>query len=360
MNPLSSISLAAALLLPGAALAQSDAATAADSFARSGPPLEVVLASPRRPGNVAVAPDGRVFITYHALSDAPAQLAEIKNGRALPYPDSSLQRNGAAASDATIDTPLGLQVDRQQRLWVIDMGLNLGKTRLWSFDLRKNVALPTIELSAEIAPKGSFVQDFAVDERRGWIYLADIANPGLIALNLKTGQARRFGGHPSLQSEDIDMVIDGKTVDFAGKPARVGVNPLSLSDDRETLYFGAMNGTRWYRLPTRLLREGKSDAEIAAAIEVAGPKPISDGVATDRKGNHYYTDLQRHAISRLSRDGQVRDVVRDANLNWPDNLSLGPDGWVYVVANQLHLTSAFTGQPDRGRPPYYVYRFKAP
>ncbi|RDZ26178.1 L-dopachrome tautomerase-related protein [Lysobacter silvisoli] len=348
-------SLTAALLLIGQLPAQ-----AADTPARSGAELETVLASDLRPGNVAASPDGRVFITYHALGDAPLQLAEIKDGRAVPYPDLSLQKNGTAPSDATIDSPLGIQVDRRQRLWVIDMGLNLGKTRLWSFDLRKNRALPVIELPADVAPKGSFVQDFAVDERRGWVYLADIANPGLIALELSTGKARRYGGHPSLQSENIDMVIDGKTVAFGGKPARVGVNPLTLSDDRETLYFGAMNGTRWYRLPTRLLREGRSDADIAAAIEVAGPKPISDGVATDRKGRHYYTDLQRHAVSRLSRDGQVRDLVRDPRLNWPDNLSLGPDGWVYVVANQLQLTPAFTGAQDQGRPPYYVYRFKAP
>ncbi|NNC24923.1 cupin, partial [Salinisphaera sp. USBA-960] len=85
--------------------------------------------------------------------------------------------------------------------------------------------------------------------------------------------------------------IDGRVVNFGGKPARVGINPITLSADRETLYFGAMNGTTWYRLPARLLREGADDAAIATAIAPAGPKPISDGVATGADGTHWFTDL---------------------------------------------------------------------
>jgi len=345
-------------LLAAALWAGAGAAAHAETL-RQDPRLQVVAVSDVRPGNVAVAADGRVFASFHPLGDSKLQLAEVKDGRLLPYPDLSVQKNGAAPSDATLDTPLGVAVDRNGRLWAIDMGLNLGKTRLWSFDLKTGKLARKYELPASVAPKGSFVQDFAIDEARGWAYLADIANPGLIALNLKDGSARRFGGHASLQAQDVDMVIDGRVVNFGGKPARVGVNPITLSADRETLYFGAMNGTTWYRLPAKLLRDGADDAAIARTIAPAGPKPISDGVATDAQGRHWFTDLQRHAVSRLGRDGKLTDVVRDPRLQWPDNLALGPGGWVYVSVNQLDRTPAFTGGDDSGTPPYYLYRFRA-
>lgn len=320
--------------------------------------LETVAALDIRPGNVAVAPGGRVFATIHPLGNATIQLVEIRNGAAHPYPDSTFQKNGAAPSDRALDTPLGITVDKMDRLWVLDMGQELGKTRLWCFDITQNKLLEKIELSADIAPQGSFIQDLAVDEQNGWVYMADIADPGLVILNLKTRKARRFGKHASLQPEELDMVIDGKVTHFNGKPARVAVNPITLSHDRETLYFGAMSGTVWYKLPTRLLREGKDDTTVGNAIQKAGNKPISDGAATDAQGNHYFTDVQRHAIGKLSADGKLTSILRDARLTWPDNLSLGADGYIYISVNQLNLTPAFTGNEDRGKPPYFIYRFR--
>lgn len=352
------ISLSRSLLTAAVLCASAFPAAQAADRLKQDKRLQVVAVSAVRPGNVAVAPDGRVFATFHPLGDGKLQLAQVKDGRLVAYPDMSVQKNGAEPSDATLDTPLGVSVDRNDRLWVIDMGLKLGKTRLWSFDLKTGQLARKYELPAQIAPKGSFVQDFAVDEARGWAYLADIAQPGIIALNLDSGVARRFGGHPALQAEDIDMKIDGRVIDFGGKPARVGINPITLSADRETLYFGAMNGTTWYRLPAKLLRDGADDAAIAAAIAPAGPKPISDGVATDAAGNHYFTDLQRHAIARLGKDGKLGDVLRDPRLQWPDNLALSADGWIYMSVNQLDRTPSFTGGADSGRPPYYLYRFR--
>lgn len=321
--------------------------------------LQVVAVSQVRPGNVAVSARGRVFASFHPLGDSKLQLGEVVDGRLRPYPDMRVQNAGAAASDDTFDTPLGVMVDRANRLWAIDMGLKSGKTRLWAFDLNTDTLARKIELSADIAPKGSFVQDFAIDEARGWAYLADIAEPGIIVLDLSSGKARRFGAHPALRAQDVDMKIDGRLIQFGGKPARVGINPITLSADRETLYFGAMNGTTWYRVPAKLLREGAEDAAIAAAIAPAGPKPISDGAATDDVGNHYFTDLQQHAIARLGRDGKLSEVLRDPRLQWPDNLALAPDGWIYVSVNQLDRTPSFTGGADQGRPPYYLYRFRA-
>ncbi|MFD1604443.1 L-dopachrome tautomerase-related protein [Flavobacterium artemisiae] len=322
-------------------------------------PLEVVAQfDDIRPGNVAVSQEGRVFATIHPLGDPKEQLVEIIKGRAVPYPSADLQKNGKPASSKTFDTPLGIVVDKKNKLWMIDMGLQLGRTRLYDFDLKKNKITTTIEFDQKIAPKGSFIQDLAVDESRGWVYLADISNPGIIALDLTTKKARRFSGDHALQLEDVDMVINGKVINFGGKPARVGINPITLSNDRETIFFGAMNGTKWYQVPAKLFREGADDKTIGKAIVKFGDKPLSDGVATDQNGSHYITNLTGFGISKLDASGSLQDFISDPKLNWPDNLALSKDGYLYISVNQLYTTPAFTGSSDTGRPPFFIYRIK--
>lgn len=320
--------------------------------------LEEVAQLPFRPGNVTATPSGRVFATTHPL-DKPSgqQLIEITGTDSYrQWPDGSVQSNAQNKGDDRLDTPLGIAQDTLGRLWVTDMGLNLGKSRIWGFDIATGQRLHKIELPANIAPKGAFVQDLAVDAQKGWIYLADIAPPGLIAVNIASGEARRFDKHPSLEAEaQAVMKVDGKLTHFGGKPASVGVNPITLSRDGKTVYFGAMNGHTWYSVPSQLLREG-SHEQIAAAIRSVGKKPVSDGVATDDAGNHFFTNLNENGIDRLSPQGKLTPLVRDVRLNWPDNAQFGPDAWLYIAVNQLHLTPAFTGGDDLGKAPYRIMR----
>lgn len=321
--------------------------------------LEVVAELPVRPGNVAPGPGGRLFATVHPL-DAPsqAQVIEITGRDSFrPWPSPELQRGTAKASDDRIDTPLGIIADGRGCIWTVDMGLNLGKTRLWAFDADSGQQVHRIELPPEIAPKGSFVQDLVVDDRGGWVYLADIANPGLIAVEIATGRARRFGAHASLQAEpQARMVIAGKAIQFQGQPANVAVNPITLSADHETLFFGAMNGHSWYAVPARLLRPGVSDADTASAIRRVGPKPVSDGAATDARGRHFFTNVNESGIDRLGPDGRLVPLVRDPRLDWPDSVHLSDSPWLYISVNQLYKTPAFTGGRDEGKPPYRILR----
>lgn len=351
MKPTSFAYAAAALVL-----------TLASVFAAAEPmrpgTLEAVAELPFRPGNVAVTRDGRIFATVHPFDPQPGlQLIRItgrKTWRA--WPSKHLQSDPSNRGNLRMDSPLGITIDAADRLWIVDTGLNVGETRIWGFDIADGRLARRLALPASIAPAGSFVQDLVVDAAAGWIYLADSRNPALIALRIDDGHARRFSNHPSLAAEhDVELRAGGKPVSFGGTPARVGVNPLTLSADGQTLYFGAMNGLTWYAVPTRLLREG-SEADISDAIHLVGSKPVSDGAATDVSGNHFFTDLDGKGIARLGNDGVLRPLVRDERLDWPNSVSFGERGWLYVVANQLHTTPPFTGGADSGTPPYRILR----
>ena len=323
--------------------------------------VEVIAELPIRPGNVAATEQGRVIATVHPL-DKPSgvQLIEITGKQQYrAWPSPAFQNDGKHFTDDRIDSPLGIYRDRQSRIWIVDMGMHIGKTRIWGFDIESGNLVKKIEIPQDIAPAGSFVQDLVVDDRNGWIYLADIANPGLIAISLATGQARRFGNHPSLQTEPgVNMIIDGKAIQFNGKPAEVAADPITLSADKETVYFGAMNGRSWYSVPARLFRDNASDTEIGQAIRKVGSKPISDGAAIDRFGNHFFTNLTEHGLDVLTTDGEVKPFVRDARLIWPDGIQFGSNEWLYISVNQLNTTPAFTGGLDEGKSPFHILRVK--
>ena len=161
----------------------------------------------------------------------------------------------------------------------------------------------------------------------------------------------------------IDTLEGGRSADKYGISSnrlRVesgsGIGRFTLSADGETLYFGAMNGETWYQVPARLLRAAAEEGAIAAAIVKAGPKPMSDGASTDAEGNHYFTDLANNAITVLHPDGRLETLVRDERLSWPDALSFGEPGWLYIAVNQLHRAPMLNGGVEGARPPFRIMR----
>lgn len=335
-------------------------AWAEDIVSQKNGALEPVAAFSTRPGNVAASASGRVFSSMHALTNPQIQFVEIIDHKAVPYPSSSYQKNGNLASEATFDALAGLFFDKNGELWLTDMGLELGKTRIWHIDIEKNQVKEVIDLPLSVAPKGSYVQDLVVDEINGWAYMSDVANPGIIAVNLKTHEARRWSGDKTEQPENIDMVVDGKVVNFNGKPARIGMGPITISSDRETIFYGSMSGTNWYKVPAKVFRDGKVDSVVSASVERVGPHPLIDGASIDSEGNHYFTDLSNGGVSMLDKNGgELKTIVKDKRLTWLDNASVSPDDkWLYISANQLNSAPALTGGTDEGKPPYYIYRAK--
>jgi sugar lactone lactonase YvrE len=328
--------------------------------------LESVAELPINPGNLAVTTDGRVFATVHQFRRTDAQLIEVTGPDSYrPWPDAAW--NGAFGSGPEVlNSPLGIAIDRKGRLWVLDNGLGdpPQTPKLLAFLLSDGSLVFRYDFPPETGPVGSFLNDLAVDDERGFVYIADVGGdhaPALVWVDLEGETSRRFTDSTALAAEDVDLVVEGRVIGRRGEdgtlePARIAVNPITLSADGEALFFGAMNGETWYRLPTGPLRVGADDATIAAAIERAGPKPVSDGASTDAEGNHYFTDLGNNAITVLRAGGELETLVRDDRLLWPDALSFGEPGWLYIAVNQLHRSPALNGGVEGAKPPFRIMR----
>lgn len=316
------------------------------------------------PGNIAVAPDGRMFVTMHPFGSPAHCVREIRrDGTSSVFPPGPW--GGKPGADGVgIASAIGIECDTRGVLWVIDMGEGDLAPKLVGWDLNTNALHKAIPIPPPASVKGGFPQDLAIDESRGKVYIADMGltglggttRPAFIVVDLASGRSRRvLEDHPALRAEpDAAMVIDGRPVralDAAGKPfePRLGLNPITIDDRHEWVYFGAMHGRSIYRIRAAdLADESLAGGTLAARVERFGPKPVSDGITIDSAGNVYVTDVGGNAIGVTSPDGRYHVLVRnDRQLVWPDGLSFGPDGLLYATVNQLHRHPQLSAGEDK-------------
>ncbi|MEI8654129.1 L-dopachrome tautomerase-related protein [Pseudoalteromonas sp. Hal273] len=321
--------------------------------------VEVVAELDVSPGNVAVSREGRIFSSLHPFRNPAYQLVEITGKSTyVPFPSEALQSGEALKSDLQLDSPLGVIFDDLDRLWVIDMGFKAGTTKLLAYDINTKKELFRFDISQELAPAGgSFVQDLAIDEINGFVYLADVWSSSIIVVDINKGAFNKIKHLPTMQAEDIDIVIGGDVVRLRGEAARINLDPITLSADRETLYYSAVNSRTWYQIPTQNIRDGESEEKIVSLISIVGEKPLSDGAATDDQGNHYFTNIQNSSIDVLTKNGELRTLKKHAFFEWPDSVRVHGD-WLYVATNQIHKTPAFHSGKELGKPPFRVLKLK--
>jgi hypothetical protein len=323
--------------------------------------LEVVAALPEPPGNIAVADDGRVFFTYHPEARPDVHLLQLVNGKPVPYPNAEWQKR--------FTTPLSVRIDRQGRLWVLDLGFHgFRHPRLFAFDLRSGALVHDWEMPRAIAGIGSFVQDFQVDPEGRWIYLADLSilakHPAVIVYDTRTRSAHRaLEGDPSIADHPYRIVAHGTPMEFLGGLYRMhpALDSIALDARGEWLYYGAMSNDTLYRVRVAELQAAESRSTASGQlpvlrVEAFGPKPQTDGIAIDDAGNLYLTEVEHGTIAVLGADHVLQTLVRDERLRWPDGLSLSRDGWLYISDSALADVILKSRAHIAAHAPYFIWR----
>lgn len=321
--------------------------------------LEEVLYYKEPIGNVAVNKDGRVFFTVHPESRTQGnKLLEYVDGASVPYPSLAQQSD-------LFDTPLGVAIDRLNRLWVIDHGNHgMRNARIVAIDLDSGDVLRSQDLGESIAPAGSLLQDLQITADGETVIIADasywLMKPALIVYDVRTGVARRvLESDKSVSAEDYVIRSQGKEMEFLGGIVvlRGGVDGIAISED--WLYYGALNGSTLYRVPLRDLKNtALPESQLSMQVEAVSNKPLSDGFSADVDGNVYITDVEHNAIFKVDPSGELHTVLRSKKIRWPDALSFGPDGYLYVADSALPELILQSTEHIRAAGPYGVFRFQ--
>ncbi|MGB5257016.1 MAG: L-dopachrome tautomerase-related protein [Woeseiaceae bacterium] len=321
--------------------------------------LEEVLSYPEPIGNVAVNREGRIFFTVHPESRPEGnRLLEYVAGAAVPYPSASAQTE-------LFDSVLGVAIDSLNRFWAIDHGNHgLRTPRIIGIDLDSGKILRNQAFDPSLAPAGSFLQDLQVSADARTIVIADTSvwrkKPGLVVYDIETGQARRvLESHRSVMSEPYVIRAPGREMKFFGGVIvmRGGVDGIALGP--EWLYFGALTGAGLYRIKLDDLRDFDMPLQqIANRVERYSDKPLSDGLSVDTAGNLYVTDIEHSAISIVGPERTPATLIQSASIRWPDALSFGPDGYLYIADSALQDVILQSRKHIKANGPYRIYRFR--
>lgn len=211
-----------------------------------------------------------------------------------------------------------------------------------------------------------FLNDLQIDPAGQKIYIADTSTlakkPAIIIYDTEQNSARRvLENHPSVVEQDWIINARGHKMMLWGglfvvKPA---VDSIALDRKGRWLYYGPMAHESMFRVKTKDLNDQLlASPELDNRVEKFGPKPLSDGLSMDLEANIYITDVEHGAILKLGPDKNLKTLIKDPRLRWPDGLSFGPDNWLYISDSALQDVMFKSKNYIRSKAPYYVFKFK--
>lgn len=321
------------------------------------------------------ASPARIFVTFPKNPEnydyGLAEISPNKTGAAQrrPYPNAEWNKWDSLNPQNRFMNVQALFVDQTNRLWVLDPANPAGQRAIPEGIklLQINLSINQVEriYRFEDLPRDrTALNDVQIDTRRQMAYLSDPGRAAIVVLNLKTGKSRTVLENDKSTTADPAFVlkIDEKEVrDTKGNPFKSNVNGIALTHDFSFVYFRPITQTKLFRIATNYLVDSTlTNAQLASHVEVMGETGVSHGMIADKIGNIYLTDSPNKAIRYFTPNRQLKTLVQDDRLLWPDSFGIGADGYLYVTAAQIQRTKRYNDGEDKVAYPFRLYRVKLP
>ncbi len=323
---------------------------------------------------LSVNSQNRVFVSFPDYNgDGSLALAEVKSGVLHAYPNRSWNdRNMKKNSFTRVQD---LYVDKNDHLWVLDSkpaGANnifgnsqsakVGEFKLVDINTKTNQVEKTYYFD-NLDKSKSALNDVRVDVKRRLAYLSDPGLSSIVVLDLESGKTRSLLEQSTFTLADpIVLKYDGKEMkDKNGKAFSSNINSIALSPDAQYFYFKPINKKKLFKIETRYLADSNiSEEELRTKVLVAGETGITHGLISDRKGSVYLSTSEDYSISYIDTQGQLKTLIRDKRILWPDSFGIGTDGYLYFSCSQLQRQAQWNDGKDETEYPFSIYKVKLP
>jgi len=214
---------------------------------------------------------------------------------------------------------------------------------------------------------GSHANDFQISNDGQTIIISDASilakSPAIVIYDIKQESARRvLELDPSVVAGKFEPVVQGKEMTLFGLfTINPGIDGLVLDSNNEYLYYASISADQLYRVPYEaLINTQLSETELSAEVKTVGEKTMTDGMAMDKQGNIYLSDLENSAIVRKTPEGKLETLLKSASIRWPDGFSFDQQGQLYFTCSSLHQVIGMSAEDIAQNAPYQIYRFLPP
>jgi sugar lactone lactonase YvrE len=317
---------------------------------------------------VAISKEGRLFTNYPLWSDIYkyALVEVLPGGEVRPYPD--LYMNTWEPHQSGEDKWVCVQavyIDDKNTMWVVDPAApKMQEVFNNSYKLVKiNLATNKVEKVYQfdgVASNRSYINDVRVDTKRGFAYLTNSNEGGILVVDLSTGKMKQvLQQHYSVKSDpNYHFIVDGRELMKNGQVVKINSDGIALTPDGEWLYYKPLTDDKLYRIRTAYLRsDSLSEQELEAKVEDLGHFNTTDGMIFDKNGNLYMGDIQNYSLVKISPDLKKHVILKDERLIWPDSYSISDNGFLYISCSQIQKQPEYNNGVNKRTSPYTIYKF---
>ena len=214
-----------------------------------------------------------------------------------------------------------MRIGPDGNLWIVDVGspaisepIIAGAPKILAFDPTSGKLVHSYVLTEQVLFPRSFIDDIRFNGDTA--YVTDAGIPGIVVLDLKSGEMRRVLDRQPSTTDQQPMRARGHALyDKDGKDVKVHSDQLEVAPNGKYLYYMPSSGPLYRIATSDLADKTLSDVELEKRVKLFAEVGSTGGTAIDAEGNIYVSDTDRSAILKVTPSGSVSTLVQDDRLD---------------------------------------------